>query len=100
MPAKASKVALACLGFTFLNPHVYLDTVIFLGSLANQFGQNRWLFAIGGSLASVLWFSSIGYGAKAASAFMAKPSFWKVLDVVIAAVMFVVAFSLAIFKFK
>ena len=97
--AKASKVALACLGFTFLNPHVYLDTVIFLGSLANQFGQNRWLFAIGGSLASVLWFSSIGYGAKAASAYMAKPSFWKVLDLLIAVVMFTVAITLALFDF-
>ena len=97
--ARAKTVVLSVLGFTFLNPHVYLDTVILLGSIGNQFGQDKWWFALGGAVASVLWFSSIGFGAKAASRFMAKPVFWKVLDLVIAAVMFGIAILLAFYNF-
>jgi L-lysine exporter family protein LysE/ArgO len=97
--ASAKTVVLSVLGFTFLNPHVYLDTVILLGSIGNQFGQDKWWFALGGAVASVLWFSSIGFGAKAASKFMAKPVFWKVLDLVIAAVMFGIAILLAFYTF-
>ena len=95
----AKTVVLSVLGFTFLNPHVYLDTVIFLGSIGNQFGQDKWWFAFGGVVASILWFSSIGFGARAASRFMAKPVFWKVLDLVIAAVMFGIAILLAFYTF-
>ena len=97
--ARAKSVVLSVLGFTFLNPHVYLDTVILLGSIGNQFGQDKWWFAFGGAVASILWFSSIGFGAKAASKFMAKPVFWKVLDLVIAAVMFGIAMLLAFYTF-
>jgi L-lysine exporter family protein LysE/ArgO len=92
-------VALTCMGFTFLNPHVYLDTVIFLGSLANQFGEKRWFFASGGALASIIWFTAIGFGAKAASQYMSKPIFWKVLDGVIASIMFALAAALAFYNF-
>jgi L-lysine exporter family protein LysE/ArgO len=95
----AKTVVLSVLGFTFLNPHVYLDTVILLGSISNQFGQDKWWFALGAVVASFLWFSSIGFGAKAASRFMAKPVFWKVLDLVIAAVMFGIAILLAFYTF-
>jgi L-lysine exporter family protein LysE/ArgO len=95
----AGKAVAAVLGFTFLNPHVYLDTVILLGSIGNQFGTDKWWFAIGASLASVLWFSAIGFGAKAASGVMKEPVFWKVLDSIIAAVMFSVAILLAFYKF-
>ena len=95
----AKTVVLSVLGFTFLNPHVYLDTVILLGSIGNQFGADKWWFAIGGMVASLVWFSSIGFGAKAASRFMAKPVFWKVLDLVIAAVMFGIAIMLAFYSF-
>jgi L-lysine exporter family protein LysE/ArgO len=95
----AKTVVLSVLGFTFLNPHVYLDTVILLGSIGNQFGQDKWWFALGAAVASILWFSSIGFGAKAASRFMAKPVFWKVLDLVIAAVMFGIAILLAFYTF-
>ena len=87
------------LGFTFLNPHVYLDTVILLGSIGNQFGTDKWWFAVGASLGSVLWFSAIGFGAKAASGLMKKPVFWKVLDGIIAAIMFTLAITLVFFKF-
>jgi L-lysine exporter family protein LysE/ArgO len=95
----AKKVIAAVLGFTFLNPHVYLDTVILLGSIGNQFGEDKWWFAWGAAFGSVLWFTSIGYGAKAASRFMSKPIFWKVLDSIIAAVMFSIAILLAFYKF-
>jgi len=97
--ASAKTVVLSVLGFTFLNPHVYLDTVILLGSIGNQFGQDKWWFALGAAVSSILWFSSIGFGAKAASRFMAKPVFWKVLDLVIAAVMFGIAILLAFYNF-
>lgn len=95
----ASKVVLTVLGFTWLNPHVYLDTVILLGSIGNQFGDGKWIFATGASVASVLWFSAIGFGAKAASGVMRKPSFWKALDILIAVVMFSIAIMLAFYKF-
>ena len=95
----ATKVALTVLGVTWLNPHFYLDTVILLGSIGNQFGDDRWWFAAGGILGSFLWFFSIGFGAKAASGLMKKPSFWKILDIVIAIVMFSIAILLAFYKF-
>jgi L-lysine exporter family protein LysE/ArgO len=91
------KVVAAVLGFTLLNPHVYLDTVILLGSISNQFAD-RWAFGFGAMSASALWFSSIGFGAKAASRFMSRPIFWRVLDSVIAVIMFSIAFYLAFAK--
>ena len=97
--ASRKQVVLSILGFTFLNPHVYLDTVILLGSIANQFQSDRWWFGIGAMMSSVVWFFSIGYGAKAAAKYMAKPVFWRVLDLVIAAVMFGIALMLAFFNF-
>ena len=87
------------LGFTFLNPHVYLDTVILLGSIANQFEDDRWFFALGASTGSFIWFAAIGFGAKAASRFMSRPIFWKILDSIIALVMFSVAIFLALYDF-
>ncbi len=87
------------LGFTFLNPHVYLDTVILLGSIANQFEDDRWFFALGASTGSFVWFAAIGFGAKAASRFMSRPIFWKILDSIIALVMFSVAIFLALYDF-
>ena len=87
------------LALTFLNPHVYLDTVILLGSIANQFENQRFLFSTGAALGSFVWFFSIGYGAKAASRFMSKPIFWKVLDLIIAVIMFSIAIFLALFNF-
>jgi L-lysine exporter family protein LysE/ArgO len=95
----AGKAVAAVLGFTLLNPHVYLDTVILLGSIGNQFGTDKWWFATGAAVGSVLWFSAIGFGAKAASGLMKKPVFWKVLDSIIAVVMFSIAILLAVYKF-
>lgn len=96
----AVKVLLSLFTFTFLNPHVYLDTVILLGSIANQFSSHRWYFALGASMASVLWFTTIGYGARAASKYMTRPMFWKVLDSIIAFIMFSIAISLAFYNFN
>jgi L-lysine exporter family protein LysE/ArgO len=94
------KVLLTVLAMTYLNPHVYLDTVIFVGSLANQFESQRWYFALGACIASGVWFSAIGYGAKSASHLMSKPLFWRVLDSVIGAIMFTLAMTLALYKFS
>lgn len=88
------------LALTYLNPHVYLDTVIFVGSIANQFHSDKWFFAFGASMASVVWFSAIGFGARAASHLMSKPTFWKILDLSISIVMFSIAITLALFQFK
>ncbi len=96
----AKKVAASVLGFTLLNPHVYLDTVILVGSIGNQFGDQRWWFGVGAMAASFVWFFGLGYGAKAASRFMTKPVFWRVLDTAIGVVMFSIAILLAVFDFS
>ena len=92
------QTVLTTLALTFLNPHVYLDTVIFIGGIANQFGDQKWLFVIGAVTASFIWFFSLGFGASKASVLVSKPAFWKILDVFIAAVMFSLAITLAVAK--
>ncbi|MEW1964404.1 LysE/ArgO family amino acid transporter [Micrococcus sp. NPDC078436] len=94
-PRTAGSVLGTTLALTWLNPHVYLDTVVLLGSLANQHGPDgRWVFAAGAVLASVLWFSGLGFGAGLLARPLASPSAWRVLDVLIAAVMAVLAVRL------
>jgi L-lysine exporter family protein LysE/ArgO len=93
------KTILTVLGLTFLNPHVYLDTVIFLGSLANQFPAEKWLFTIGAMTASFIWFFTIGFGSKMAARFMVKVVFWRILDLTVAAIMFTLATYLIFYKF-
>ena len=99
LQARAGDVARSALALTFLNPHVYLDTVILLGSVANQFESDRWFFALGACLASIIWFTIIGFGARSASRFMSKPIFWKILDSIIALVMFSIGITLAFYTF-
>jgi L-lysine exporter family protein LysE/ArgO len=83
--------------FTFANPHVYLDTMILIGSVSQQFlDVNRIYFAIGACSASFIWFFTIAYGAKLLTPIMQKPSHWKTLDLLIALIMFVIAFNLAL----
>lgn len=85
----------ACFAFTFLNPHVYLDTVVLLGAVANQRGESgRWVFAAGAMVGSVLWFSALGFGARLLAPWFEKPVAWRVLDSLIALVMLVLAISL------
>jgi L-lysine exporter family protein LysE/ArgO len=93
-------VVLTVLALTFLNPHVYLDTVILLGSISNQFGSDKWFFVLGAMIASFTWFTAIGFGAKSASRFMSKPIFWKILDSIIAAIMLSIAAFLAFYNFN
>ncbi|AMM30763.1 Putative amino acid transporter [Sinomonas atrocyanea] len=75
------------LALTWLNPHVYLDTLVLLGSLANAQGEGRWAFGVGAASASALWFPLIGYGARALSGFFARPASWRVLDGAVALLM-------------
>jgi L-lysine exporter family protein LysE/ArgO len=90
--APARSVILTILALTFLNPHVYLDTVLMLGNLANLHGPSgRWWFAAGACLASALWFTGLGFGARSASRWAARPAVWRVLDVLIGLTMFAVA---------
>lgn len=88
-------VVAAMLAFSLLNPHVYLDTVVLLGSIGGQQGgEGRWYFAAGAMLASLLWFTSLGFGARYLSPVFARPRAWQVLDGVIALVMWSLAISL------
>jgi L-lysine exporter family protein LysE/ArgO len=85
------------LAFTWLNPHVYLDTVVVLGSVANAHGPSgRWWFAVGAGAASALWFISLGYGARFAAPLLATSRAWQVLDLLIAATMLGLAVKLAV----
>lgn len=82
----------AALAITFLNPHVYLDTVLMLGNVANQQGiVGRWWFAAGACLGSIAWFLTIGYGARLAAPVMGRSVTWRVLDVVIGVTMLTIA---------
>lgn len=87
-------VLLTCLALTWLNPHVYLDTVFLLGSVANTHGAHRWWFAAGAMAASLLWFSALALGARYLARWLATPRAWRVLDGVIAVVMMALAVSL------
>ncbi|MHA7304384.1 LysE/ArgO family amino acid transporter [Arthrobacter sp. TMN-49] len=84
------------LSLTWLNPHVYLDTVLLLGTLANQHGELRWWFGAGAVLGSVIWFSALGYGARLLRPVFAKPGAWRVLDGLIAAVMLFLGIKMAL----
>ncbi|WP_328301892.1 LysE/ArgO family amino acid transporter [Streptomyces sp. NBC_00435] len=81
------RAVLTCLAMTWLNPHVYLDTVLLVGSLAADRGDLRWAFGIGAALASLTWFGALGYGARLLSGLFARPSAWRVLDGFVAATM-------------
>lgn len=87
--------ALATLAFTFLNPHVYLDTVILLGGISTRYvGSEHSAFAVGACIASVVWFSSLGYGAKLLQPIFRSERAWRVLDTVMALFMYTLAFML------
>jgi L-lysine exporter family protein LysE/ArgO len=86
-PARLAEVLLTCAAFTFLNPHVYLDTVVLLGTLANEHRDERWLFGVGAVTASAVWFVSLGLGARRLAGLFATPITWRILDALIAATM-------------
>lgn len=83
------------LALTWLNPHVYLDTVLLLGGIAGRYaGSVRLAFGIGAASASLLWFYSLGFGAAKLAPLFARPAAWRVLDALIALVMWAIALSL------
>jgi len=88
---------LTATALTWLNPHVYLDTVVLLGSIAASYGDTeQWIFAIGAIIASIVWFSALGFGARLLGGVFAKPSAWRILDAVIAVVMLALAILLLV----
>jgi L-lysine exporter family protein LysE/ArgO len=95
-PPMSLKAALAaCLAFTYLNPHCWLDTVVLLGSISSQQPDGmRWVFGAGALTASFVWFFSLGFGARLLAPLFAKPIAWKLLDGAIALVMWAIAASL------
>ena len=97
--ADASKslaaAVLTCLALTWLNPHVYLDTVLLLGSVGSSYASGRWYFALGAATASVLWFSGLGFGARGLGRVLAEPQAWRVLDGIIAATMVTLGVAMA-----
>lgn len=86
-PARLAEVLVTCAAMTFLNPHVYLDTVVLLGALANEHADGRWLFGVGAVSASAVWFAGLGLGARRLACLFATPSTWRVLDGLIAVTM-------------
>jgi L-lysine exporter family protein LysE/ArgO len=85
------------LAVTYLNPYVYLDTVVLLGSLANQHGSEaRWVFVAGAVAGSAAWFPALGYGARALSGVLSSPRAWRSLDLATGGVMLVLAIRLAL----
>ena len=86
------QTVLACLAITYLNPHVYLDTMVLVGSIGNAQGDpGKWWFLLGAGLASIIWFVVLGYGARALTRFFATPRSWQVLDWCVAVIMVVIA---------
>lgn len=93
---RLAPVILTTLALTWLNPHVYLDTVLMLGSIAATHGDERWLFAGGAMAASLLWFTALGFGARYLGRWLRTPRSWRILDAVIAVVMIAIAISLVL----
>jgi L-lysine exporter family protein LysE/ArgO len=81
------RALLMMLALTWLNPHFYLDTLLMLGTVANSFGDLRWVFFAGAFAGSVIWFPALGFGARLLRGLFARPSAWRVLDSAIAVVM-------------
>lgn len=94
--ARLLPVVLTCLALTWLNPHVYLDTVFLLGTVANTHGDQRWLFAAGAMAASVIWFFGLAFGARYLGRWLSTPRAWRILDAVIAVVMIALGVSLVL----
>jgi len=92
-PRRVWPVVATCLALTWLNPHVYLDTVVLLGSVSATYAT-PWLFALGAAIASIGWFAGLGFGARALAPVFAKPSAWRIFDIGVAVVMTGIAVKL------
>jgi L-lysine exporter family protein LysE/ArgO len=93
---KGTKAAIImCLALTFLNPHVYVDTLVIIGGISSIYdGMDRWYFAAGAILASAVWFYGLGYGAKALQPIFQKKRAWQVLDGFVGIIMWSMAYYL------
>ncbi|MDF0599860.1 LysE/ArgO family amino acid transporter [Psychromarinibacter sp. C21-152] len=101
-PARAGAASLAaalatCLALTWLNPHVYLDTVVLLGSVSTQYAEARPVFGLGAVTASFVFFFALGYGARLLRPLFARPAAWRVLEAVVGATMWAIAAKLVVF---
>lgn len=92
--ASLSASLATCAALTWLNPHVYLDTVLLIGSIASQFPGQELIFAAGAMTASFLFFFGLGYGARWLRPLFASPAAWRILDGIVAATMWAIAFKL------
>lgn len=90
-PTALGRVVLTCLAFTWLNPHVYLDTVVLIGSISTQFEEGKRWFALGAVLASFTFFFSLGFGARLLKPLFARPVTWRILDIAIGLIMWATA---------
>ena len=94
VPTKLWAAVATVTALTWLNPHVYLDTVVLLGSVAGTHGTDRWWFALGAAVASILWFTALGFGARLLRPVFARPLAWRILDGSVALVMIALAIGL------
>jgi L-lysine exporter family protein LysE/ArgO len=95
-PRRLADAVATCLALTFLNPHVYLDTVLLIGSLsARHEGVARLAYGVGATLASFMWFFALGYGASLLAPVFAENRAWRLLDIAIGIVMWAIATRLA-----
>lgn len=92
---RVGSIVVAALALTWLNPHVYLDTVVLLGSVSATYAT-PWLFAVGAAVASIAWFASLGFGARVLAPVFAKPGAWRIFDLAVASVMTALAAKLVV----
>ena len=93
--APLGRVLATCLVLTWANPHVYLDTVVLLGSIAAQYDPHRAAFGIGAALGSFSFFTALGYGARLLAPVFANPRAWVVLEIIVGLTMWAIATGLA-----
>jgi L-lysine exporter family protein LysE/ArgO len=93
-PVNFTKTIAMCLALTWLNPHVYLDTVVLLGTISTRFPGHQLEFAAGAVTGSFAFFFSLGYGARWLRPIFSRPSAWRILEAIIAGVMWLIAFKL------
>ena len=95
-PQSLRSALLVCLAFTWLNPHVYLDTLVLIGSVSTQYAEQRELFALGAVTASFVFFFSLGFGARYLGPLFAKPQAWRYLNIFVGCTMLAIATGLVL----
>jgi len=94
--APLGRVLATCVALTWGNPHVYLDTVVLMGSLSAQHAPWRGLFWLGAACGSASFFAALGYGARFLAPLFARPAAWVVLEVMVGLTMWAIALGLAV----